>query len=175
MFFFFLKQVEFLGRNVSQNSLSMSKVDIKTVMDWPTPTNSKHVERFTGLANYHRAFIKDFSHLADPLYRVVGKNKIKWETEQQTAFDALIEALTHPHDLILDTDASDYAIQVELIQIQDGEENVLAYGSLSFSADQRKYCVTRRELLAVLRFTRQYRHYLPGRPFTVRTDHLSLL
>ena len=181
---FFQKQVEFLGRNVSQNSLSMSEVDIKTVMDWPTPTCSKHVERFMGLANYHRAFVKDFSRLAEPLYRVVGKNKFKWETEQQTAFDALIEALTHPpvlalpnrtDELILDTDASDYAIGAELIQVQNGEEKVIAYGSLALTADQRKYCVTRRELLAVLRFTRQYRHYLLGRPFTVRTDHSSLL
>ena len=98
---FFQKQVEFLGRNVSQNSLSMSEVDIKTVMDWPTPSCSKHVERFMGLANYHRAFVKDFSRLAEPLYRVVGKNQFKWETEQQTAFDALIEALTHPPVLAL--------------------------------------------------------------------------
>ena len=53
----------------------MSKVDIKTVMDWSTPTCSKLVDRFTGLANYHRAFIKDFSCLADPLYRVVDTTK----------------------------------------------------------------------------------------------------
>ena len=40
--------------------------------------------------------------------------------------------------------------------------------------EQRKYCVTRRELLSVVRFTRQFRHYLLERKFLLRTDHNSL-
>ena len=75
---------------------------------------------------------------------------------------------------ILDTDASAIAIGAELLQLRDGQERVIAYGSLSLSPEQRRYCVTRRELLAIVRFTRQYRHYLLGKPFTVRTDHGSL-
>lgn len=46
----------------------------------------------------------------------------------------------------------------------------MAYGSLSLSAEQRRYCTTRKELLAVVRFTRMLRHYLLGRRFVVRTD-----
>lgn len=42
------------------------------------------------------------------------------------------------------------------------------------SSEQRRYCTTRKELLAVVRFTRQFRRYLLGRQFTVRTDHHSL-
>lgn len=42
------------------------------------------------------------------------------------------------------------------------------------STEQRRYCTTRKELLAVVRFTRQFRHYLLGRKFTVRTEHHSL-
>lgn len=44
----------------------------------------------------------------------------------------------------------------------------------ALTAEQRKYCVTRRELLAVVRFTRQFRHYLLGRHFEIRTDHSNL-
>ena len=40
---------------------------------------------------------------------------------------------------------------------------------------QRRYCTTRKELLSVIRFTRQYRHYLLGRRFLLRTDHSSLI
>ena len=180
---FFQTEVEFLGRMVSSQSLSMTKVDTEAVSDWPAPTCYKDVERFMGLVNYHRTFVKDFSRWAEPLYAVVGKDKFKWGQEQQDAFDYLKQALTHPPvlalprhdgDFILDTDASDFAIGAELIQIQDGEEKVIAYGSYSLTKEQRKYCTTRKELLAVVRFTRQYRHYLLGRPFTVRTDHSSL-
>ena len=62
----------------------------------------------------------------------------------------------------------------ELIQIQEGEERAVAYGSLTLTSEQQKYCTTRKELLAIIRFSRQFRHYLLGRHFTVRTDHNSL-
>ena len=42
------------------------------------------------------------------------------------------------------------------------------------SKAERSYCVTRRELLAVVTFLQHFRPYLPGRYFIVRTDHGSL-
>ena len=39
----------------------------------------------------------------------------------------------------------------------------------------RNYCTTRKELLAVVNFCRQSRHYLLGRFFLIRTDHNSLV
>ena len=62
-----------------------------------------------------------------------------------------------------------------LSQIQDGEERVIAYASKSLTKSQRRYCTTKRELLAVVHFLGvTFRHYLIGEPFTVRTDHSSL-
>ena len=51
----------------------------------------------------------------------------------------------------------------------------MAYGSRSLTKPERRYCVTRRELLAVVEFTRQYRSYILGRKFALRTDHGSLV
>ncbi len=134
----FQKEIDFLGRRVSSNTLTMTDHDIKVVSDWPTPSCAKDVERFMGLANYHRGFVPDFSDLADPLYSVLGKRPFKWEREQQAAFESLKTALIAPpvmslpnmnEEFILDTDASDMSIGAELLQIQNGEENVVAYGS----------------------------------------------
>ena len=180
---FFQKEVEFLGHLVSSDKLAMTKADIQVVASWPTPTCSKDVERFMGLANYHRSFVKNFSKLAEPLYSVVGKHKFRWKEEQMEAFDALKRALTRPpvlalpnqHDsFVLDTDASNDAIGGELIQVQNGQEKVIAYGNYALTKEQRRYCTTRKELLAIVRFCRQYRYYLLGKPFTIRTDHSSL-
>ena len=66
-------------------------------------------------------------------------------------------------------------IGAELLQVQEGVEQVIAYGSVTLSAEQRRYCTTQKELLAIVRFTHQYRHYLLGRPFKLRTDHNSLV
>ena len=75
---------------------------------------------------------------------------------------------------ILDTDASNHSIGVELLQVQDGIEQLIGFGSFVLDASQRNYCTTRKKLLAVVRFTRHFKHYLLGRAFTVRTDHSSL-
>ena len=75
---------------------------------------------------------------------------------------------------ILDCDASDYAIGAELIQVQNGEERTIAFASFALDPEQRRYCTTRKELLAVVRFTRHFRHYLLGKHFIIRTDHSSL-
>ena len=78
-------------------------------------------------------------------------------------------------DFILDTDASDKAVGAVLSQLQNGEEKVIAYASHTMDKCQRRYCTTRKELLAVITFSRHFRHYLRCRPFIVRTDHNSLV
>ena len=57
---------------------------------------------------------------------------------------------------------------------EEGRERVITYASRLPSKPERRYCVTRRELLAVVTFTRHCRPYLVGRHFTLRTDHGSL-
>ena len=75
----------------------------------------------------------------------------------------------------MDTDASDIGIGAVLSQIQEGEtERVIAYGSRVLTKPERHYCVTRRELLAVVTFIQHFRLYLLGREFILRTDHGSL-
>ena len=76
---------------------------------------------------------------------------------------------------ILDTDASLFGIGCVLSQMQQNEERVIAYGSKTLSKSQRRYCTTYRELLAVVTFVKEFRHYLWGRHFIIRTDHSSLV
>ena len=76
---------------------------------------------------------------------------------------------------VLDTDASEVSIGAELSQLQEGKVRVIAYASHVLQPAQRRYCVTRKELLAVVKFCRQFRHFLLGQPFIVRTDHSSLV
>ena len=61
-----------------------------------------------------------------------------------------------------------------LAQVQDGKERALCYVSRSLSKSHTKYSATRRELLALVTFTRDFRHYLLGQRFTIVTDHSAL-
>ncbi|CAG2220646.1 unnamed protein product [Mytilus edulis] len=58
--------------------------------------------------------------------------------------------------------------------IQNEKEVVIAYSSRTLSKSERNYCTTRKELLALVFFIKQYRHYLYGKKFRARTDHKAL-
>ena len=76
---------------------------------------------------------------------------------------------------ILDTDASDIGIEAGLSQFDvNGRERVIAFASRTLSKPERRYCVTRKELLSVVNFIRYFRSFLLGQKFTLRTDHGSL-
>ena len=51
---------------------------------------------------------------------------------------------------------------------------MIGYASRTLSKPERNYCVTRRELLAVVTYLRHFRPYLYGRHIIVRTDHGAL-
>lgn len=58
-----------------------------------------------------------------------------------------------------------------LSQVQNGIERVICYFSKAFSKQERRYCVTRRELLAVVASVKHFHQYLYGKRFIVRSDH----
>ena len=99
-----------------------------------------------------------------------------------TAFYTLRESLIHAPILafptetgqyILDTDASNFGLGGVLSQIQDDVERVVAYCSRALRPSQRRYFTTKREMLAAVAMRIQFRSYLRGAKFTLRTDHTS--
>jgi hypothetical protein len=106
-----------------------------------------------------------------------------WSPESETAFHCLKDALcTTPvlgypqsgEKFIVDSDASNVGIGGILSQVQDGRERVTAYFSKTVSKAERNYCVTRRELLAIVKTLEHFRKYLYGQQFHLRTDHSAL-
>ena len=179
------ESVSFLGHIVSSSGITADPSKTSKVSTWPVPTCRREVQQFLGLANYYRRFIKDFASIAKPLHHLTEKNvKFEWTPSCQEAFELLKSKLTSPPVLahpdfqlpfILDTDASATGIGAVLSQCHsDGKEEVIAYASRTLSKPERRYCTTRRELLAVVTFVKHFRAYLLGRHFSLRTDHGSL-
>ena len=184
--YFLQQEVLYLGHIVSEEGIATDPSKITAVSSWPAPLCKKDVQRFLGLANYYRRFIKGFADIAKPLQRLVEKNSLfEWTDACQNAFTHLRQCLVtapvlafpdYEQSFLLDTDASDVGIGAVLSQISDaGSERVIAYASRSLTRQERQYCVTRRELLAVVEFIQHFRHYLLGRQFTLRTDHSSIV
>jgi len=165
---------------VSERGIETSPEKTQAVVEWPVPTSVTEVRSFIGLASYYRRFVKDFSKIAAPLNALTRK---EWDDEAQESFERLKRALTSPPVLAmpqdyglftLDTDASGESIGAVLSQEQNGTERVIAYVSKSLDKRERNYCVTRKELLAVVYFLRHFKQYLLGRRIRVRTDHAAL-
>ena len=91
---------------------------------------------------------------------------------------ATFVTLAHPNykkPFTIDTDASDYGIG--LILSQKNEQNIeqpVAYYSRALSKPERRYAVTRKEMLALVDSLKHFRIYLLGRKLTVFTDHSAL-
>ena len=75
---------------------------------------------------------------------------------------------------VLDVDASNLAVGAVLQQTQGDTLRVIGYASRTFNTCERKYCMTRKELAAVVFGLKQYRQYLLGRHFLIRSDHVAL-
>jgi hypothetical protein len=180
----FAREVEYLGHKVSADGVAVCTDKVSAIVDWPEPTCVKAVMSFLGTAGYYRRYVKGFADLAAPLHRLTSKGaQWQWTELEQFAFERLKHALATAPVLpfpvkgapyLLDTDASANGIGGVLCQVVDGQERVLGYASKTLNKHERNYCVTRRELLAVVKFVRHFRPYLHGQPFVVRTDHSSL-
>ncbi|KAJ8346684.1 hypothetical protein SKAU_G00280850 [Synaphobranchus kaupii] len=178
------RETAFLGHIVSERGVATDPSKVAAVRDWPVPGNVGELRSFLGLASYYRRFVRDFATLASPLHHLTDKCwPFVWQEGQSIAFDqlraALTEApvLTYPdaqRPFIVDTDASNTGVGAVLSQEDEDGERVVAYYSRALGKAQRNYCVTRRELLAVVRALHHFRPYLQGSHFLLRTDHASL-
>jgi len=101
-----VREVEFLGVVIGPRGVEMQKEKVEGILNWTISKNTKEVQKFLGLANYYRRFIKDFAKIAAPLHILVRKEqKWKWEKEQEKAFRRLKEVFTiEPVLAILDID-----------------------------------------------------------------------
>ena len=182
---FFQTETEFLGRVISQDGVRVSPDKVKAIQDWPLPENKKQLQSFLGFVNYHREHIENFAELTASLYDLAGpKSEFQWTDKHTDAVNQLKDLVTHAPCLayplsegqfILDCDASGTSIGAVLSQVQpDGSVRPISFASNVLLKEQRNYCITRRELLSVVKFTRHFRHYLLGRDVLVRTDHSSL-
>ena len=72
-----VKEVGFLGVIIREDGVRMEKEKVQGVIEWPVPRSVKDVQKFLGLANYYRWFVKDFAKIAKPLYEMI-KKEMKW-------------------------------------------------------------------------------------------------
>lgn len=182
----FLKsEIPFLGMIVGHGQICMDPKKTTAIAEWPVLTTKKQVQQFLGFCNFYRRFIKDYSKLARPLTSFCGDVDFSWSEEQQTAFDALKTALcsspvlaTYRDSLPLRVkcDASDFALDAVLSQLQDEKWHPLEYFSKALNSTERNYKIYDKELMAMIIALKSWRQYLldTETPIEIWSDHQNL-
>ena len=118
-----------MGHKIGVNGIKPDDYNLKKIREAQPPQNERQLRGFLGLAQYYRNFIKWFSTIARPLFKLLKKNtSFEWIISQQTVFDIFKRKLIEKLILVypdfnkmfkLYTDASDVRLEAVLIQEDD--------------------------------------------------------
>ena len=180
----FQRKVKFLGYEVSSAGVNPDPGKVAAIVEWPVPRDIKEVRGWLGMIGYYRRWIRDFAKRARPLFDLLKKDAIfRWERAQQSAFEDMKNCLVTapilglPMDegkYTLDVDSSGFAVGAVLSQQQGDELKVLAYASRTLVGAEVRYDTHSKETLAAMFGLKQFKHYLLGRSFDLRTDNAAL-
>ena len=70
-----VKKINFLGLVMEAEGIKIQEEKVVEALEWPRPKMVKEVQKFLGLANYYRQFVKDFAKLAKLLHKLVRKDE----------------------------------------------------------------------------------------------------
>ena len=166
-----VREVGFLEVIIGEDKVRMEKEKVQGVIKWPVPKSVKDVQKFLGLANYYRQFVKDFAKIAKPLHEMTRKeNKWSWRERQQKAFEELKERFTTELVLVtpdldkemrVEADASDFATgRVLSMKYEDEKWRPVAYIFKSLNEAEKNYEIHDKEMLAIIWCLEAWRHFL---------------
>ncbi|XP_057820856.2 uncharacterized mitochondrial protein AtMg00860-like [Cryptomeria japonica] len=172
--------ISYLGYIIDAHGVQVDPVKVEVLFKWPTPSNITELRSFLGLANFYHKFILHYSNIATPLHQLAKASvAFKWTKIHSRAFNTLKEKLCSTHVLVqldlsqpfeIETYASQYALGAVLKQ----NGHPVAYHLEKISSAKRNYSTYDKELYALVKAIKYWRHYLLGKETVVHTDHLPL-
>ena len=167
----------------------MAPSKVEAIAEWPKPNNKKDIQRFLGLANFYRRFVKNYSDIVAPLTTLTRKDyPFLWKNKENEAFNTVKALITTAPILAhfdpslpirIETDASDFAIGACLSQPSDPESKEfrpVCFYSRKLLPAEKNYHVHDKELLAIVDTLDYWRPYLIGSKFKIEIfcDHRNL-
>ena len=62
---------------IRPDRVKIEKEKVQRIVDWPVLRSVKDVQKFLGLANYYKWFVKNFTRVAKSLHEMTRKD-VKW-------------------------------------------------------------------------------------------------
>ncbi len=189
-----VSSVEYLGMRITAETVEMTPDRKRAILDIAKPTTVTEMRSFLGVVNYFRSHIPRYADLTAELYQMIENEEgaegrkgkltaLQWTPEREGKFEAVknaaanAETLFHfeeGQEIIVKTDASDYAIGGVVLQKTQEGERPLLFISKKLSRSQRNYSTSDKEMLSIFHCIRAAHQILAGRRFTVFSDHKPL-
>jgi len=182
---FLVNKLIFLGNLITPQGIGPDPDKVTAMLQYPAPTDQKKLRCVLGLFQFYKKFIPRYSHIVQTLNRLLGKDiEYKWTSVENEAFMALRDDLKNAPFMeyptvngkyTLITDASKSSTGYVLNQeSEDGVQHLIACGGRSSQPAEKNYTITELEMLSLIEALGKYRHYLLGKHFVIRSDHVSL-
>uniref|UniRef100_A0A0N5C2P9 RNA-directed DNA polymerase n=1 Tax=Strongyloides papillosus TaxID=174720 RepID=A0A0N5C2P9_STREA len=158
---------QYLGFVLDKHGIHPNTEKVKAINSKPIPRTQKEVKSFLGVASYFRRHIKNFSAIADPLYK--HDKKFVWEDIHTNAFNKLKDALSNAATLSQPDNTKNYTILPML------KDKPIAFASRSLKPAEKNYPIIKLEALGLIYALKQFRPFIYVKHTIVFTDHKPLL
>jgi hypothetical protein len=183
---FCMEGIKIVGFVCNARGRSPESAKIAKVVDWEPCQDLAGARAFIGLCVYYRIWVKDFTIVAAPIYRLFRREvPFVWGDEQQASMDILKEALTSAPalrtlkyseaagEIIIAVDASLAVLQQ--IDPTTGKRHPSRYESGLWTEQESRYDAGKRECRGVLKALKKFRFWLYGVHFTIEIDANTLV
>eukprot|EP00171_Calliarthron_tuberculosum_P023134 IDg23134t1 len=115
---FFTDRIKYLGHIIRPGTLEVEEAATRCLKNVRQPTTPTELRSFLGLCNVYRRFVRSYTDIAAPLYRLLKWTPLPKELEpfseiEEAAYRTLIKSVTEPPVLALPKPGLPYSIDTD--------------------------------------------------------------
>jgi hypothetical protein len=187
-------EIEYLGYVLTRDGIKPQSNKVQAILGIKLPTGVKQLRHFLGMVQYYRDLWARRSNMLAPLTSLVGEcsqtkstrakgtKKVPWHWDEvhQRAFNHVKATIAKDVVLACPDFSKVFKIYTDASSKQLGavitlDNRPIMFFSQKFSDPQRKYSVTKIELLAIVETWKKFKGMLWGQQIKVFTDHANLM
>ena len=170
---------KFLGFIVNHRGIEANPDKIKAMLDMPSPSGIKEVQRLTGRIAAISRFVSRASDKCQPFFQVL-KKAFQWDTKCEEAFSALKTYLSSPPILVSSVEGelltlylavSDFSTSAILVRDKERVQYSVYYSSRALRGAEERYPRMEKLILALVTAARKLRPYFQAHTIEVPTEY----
>ena len=156
------ENIEFLGMVFRRNEMSIPHAKLEAFRNLPSPTTPKKCKSLIMCLSYYRQFCPRFAELSREIMELstLHGKQFKWTAHHEQLLRTLIETICTNASLYLPNPARTFYVQTDASQFcaggrifqkdKEGQEQLVAAVSRTFTKTERAYSIFKKEILALL-------------------------